>query len=69
MQFEFATATDIVFGAGLAASAGARIASFGTQGARCDGSHAGSRVERSLTSLTEAGVSSRERTPSRTSRR
>ncbi len=55
MQFEFATATEIVFGAGIAASAGARIASFGTKALVVTGGTP-DRASVIAKSMTEAGV-------------
>ena len=55
MQFEFATATEIVFGAGIAATAGTRIARFGTKALVVTGATPG-RASAIAQSMTEAGV-------------
>ena len=55
MQFEFATATEIAFGVGLAATAGPRIARFGTQALLVTGTTT-DRAGSILASLDEAGI-------------
>src|SRR6478672_11489372 len=55
MQFEFATATEIVFGVGGATAAGPRIARFGTRALLVTGAAAG-RAATIVTALDAAGI-------------
>lgn len=55
MQFEFATATEIVFGVGVVPTAGTRIARFGTQALLVTGAAAG-RAATIAKSLADEGV-------------
>ena len=59
MQFEFATATEIVFCAGIVATAGTRIARFGTKALVVTGATPGraSAIAKSMTEATCVGTS------------